>query len=291
MTHESLITNLTLYYQTLAALHYVSPSDILSPPTAIHPEAANEAGLSPSAVSVLRELPQLSSNLNSLPLLPNGSQPVFYIDAGLDWSRKPTYQEDPEISGDAFVLTNPDIYGTSLIYDTISQKLLPWDAWGKHVDLEIAEIENPFEMDDAKPAEQIIRPWIAKLLKLEWVPFREELVTEPDEDEVSEKGDADILTQLQEKFVKFNFRGVYIACGWDDKAEDLDAAKRGFDDELFDIKKKEWMEQTQKVLDQAYEEQWSWSGIRTALGLVENGKIALLDDWLPEGQQMRHIQL
>jgi hypothetical protein len=291
MTHESLIINLTLYYQTLAALHYISPSDILSPPTAIDPDAANEAGLSSEAVSLLRRLPQLSSNLNSLPLLPDGSQPVFYIDAGLDWSRRPTYQEDAEISGDAFVLTNPNIYGTSLIYDAVSQKLLPWDAWGKHVELEIAEIENPFGLEDAKPAERILGPWVAKLLALEWVPSGEELVTEPDEDEVSEKGDVDILTQLQEKFVKFNSREVYIACGWNDEAEDLDAAKRGFDDELFEIKKGEWMEQTKKVLDQAYEEQWNWKRIRSDLRLVQNSKIVSLDDWLPEGQQMRHIQL
>jgi hypothetical protein len=198
MTHASLITHLTLHYQTLAALHYISSSDILSPPTAIDPDAANEAGLSSEAVSVLQKLPQLASNLNSLPLLPNGSQPVSYIDAGLDWSRKPTYQEEPEIPGNAFVLTYPNIYGTSLIYDTISQKLLPWDAWGKHVEFEIAEMENPFEMDDAKPAEQIFGPWIAKMLKLEWVAFGEELVTEPEEDEVvSDNSDVDIFTQLQ----------------------------------------------------------------------------------------------
>ena len=142
MTHETLITHLTLYYQTLAALYYISPSDILSPPTAIDPDAANEAGLSPLAVSLLQRLPQLASNLKSLPLLPDGSQPVFYIDAGLDWSRKPAYQEDPEISGDAFVLTNPNIYGTSLIYDTVFAKLLPWDTWGKHVDFEISRLRR-----------------------------------------------------------------------------------------------------------------------------------------------------
>jgi hypothetical protein len=93
------------------------------------------------------------------------------------------------------------------------------------------------------------------------------------------------------KFVKFNFREVHKGCGWDDKAEDLDAAKRGFDDELFDIKKKEWMEQTQKILDRAYEEQWALKRVRTDLGLANHSKIALLDDWLPERQQMRHIQL
>lgn len=287
MTHESLITHLTLYYQTLAALHYISPSDILSPPIAINHEAANEAGLSPEAVSVLQSLPQLSPSLHFLPILPDGTQTTFYIDAGLDWSRRPTYQED----ADAFVLTNPNIYGTSLIYDTVSQKLLPWDTWGKHVEFEIAEIENPFEMEDAKAAKQILWPWIAKLLKLEWVPFGGELVTEPEEDEVvSDISDADIFTQLQENFVKFNFREVYKSCGWDDKAEDLDAAKTGFDDELFEVKKEEWMEQTQKILDQAYEEQWNWKGIRTDLGLVENSKIISLDNWLLEGQGMRHIQ-
>jgi hypothetical protein len=73
MKHESLITHLTLYHDILAALQYISPSDILSPATPISIDAANEAGLSPEAVAVLQRLPQLNSDLYSLPLLPDGS--------------------------------------------------------------------------------------------------------------------------------------------------------------------------------------------------------------------------
>jgi hypothetical protein len=190
------------------------------------------------------------------------------------------------------VLSNPNIYGTSLIYDTVSEKLLPWKAWGKHVDLEIAEIENPFDMEDAKSAGLIIGPWIAKLLALEWVPFGEELITEPGEDEVeSAKDDVDSLVYIQLRFVKFSLREIYKACGWNGKATDLSVAKSKFDGDLFEVKKKEWMEQTQTVLDQAYQEQWEWSRVRTVLDLGASDKIALLDDCLPEGQQMRHIEL
>jgi hypothetical protein len=57
MKHESLITHITLYYETLAALQHISPSDILPLPTPINTDATNEAGLSPEAVAVLQRLP------------------------------------------------------------------------------------------------------------------------------------------------------------------------------------------------------------------------------------------
>jgi hypothetical protein len=292
MNHEHLITQFILYYQALVALNYISPSDIHLPPTPVKIDAVRDAGLSPEAVSVLQRLPQLSPNLNSLALLPDGALPVFYTDDDLDWSRKPTFQDDPEISEDAFVLTNQNIYGTSLIYDTVSAKLLPWEAWGKHVDLEIAEVENPFVIRDAKSAEDIIGPWIAKLLALEWVPFGDELITQPGQEEVEDtRRDVHILTQIQERFVRFNLREVYIACGWNTTAKDLDSAKNNFSGAQFEMRKKEWMEQTQRTLDQAYQEQWSWSRIRIELRLVENGNIRLLDDLLPDGQDMRYLQL
>jgi hypothetical protein len=234
----------------------------------------------------------LNFDLSSLPLLPDGSQPVSYIDDNLDWARRLTYQDEPEISEYALVLSNPNIYGTSLIYDTVLEKLLPWEAWGKHVNLEIAEIENPFEMNDAKPAELIMGPWIAKLLALEWVPFGEKLITEPEDEELeSAKDDVDNLAYNQLRFVKLSLKEIYKACGWNDEAKGLSVAKGKFDGGLFDIKKQKWTEQTQTILDQAYQEQWEWSRVRTILNLGASDKIALLDDCLPEGQQMRHIEL
>jgi hypothetical protein len=68
-------------------------------------------------------------------------------------------------------------------------------------------------------------------------------------------------------------------------------AKRKFDGDLFDIKKQEWTGQTQTILDQAYQEQWEWSRVRTILNLGASDRIALLDDCLPKGQQIRHIKL
>ncbi|KAG9569982.1 hypothetical protein KCU79_g1253, partial [Aureobasidium melanogenum] len=270
MAHEDLVFHLNLLYQTFAALHYISADDIISPSIPINLTAAHGAGLSSEAVALLQRLPQLKSELYSLVILPDGSQTVCYVDDNLDWSRTPTYQDAPEISEHAFVLSNPNIYGTSLIYDTASQKLLPWLAWGKHVDLEISEIENPFELDDAKP----------------------ELITEPDEEDLrASKGDVDVLDQYQAQFIKFSMRDVYLAAGWDDKADDLSGAKKGFDGDLFDIKKQAWIEKMQAMLDQAYAEGWEWSRIRTTLGLGKREKARLLDDWLPEGQHPRRIEL
>lgn len=47
MAYESLIATLTLYYQTLAAIHHISPTDILPPPTHINIPAANKAAYPP----------------------------------------------------------------------------------------------------------------------------------------------------------------------------------------------------------------------------------------------------
>ncbi|KAG9569102.1 hypothetical protein KCU71_g1520, partial [Aureobasidium melanogenum] len=271
MAHEDLIFHLNLLYRTLAALHYISADDILSPPVPINLAAAHEAGFSSEAVALLQGLPQLKSELYSLAILPDGSQPIYEH---------------------AFVLSNPNIYGTSLIYDTVSERLLPWLAWGKHVELEISQIENPFELDDAKPVKEVMGPWIAKFIRLEWIPFNEELITEPDEEFLrASEGDVDVLDQYQAQFIKFGMREVYLAAGWDDKADDLESAKKEFDGDLFEVKKQEWTQNTQDILDQAYEEGLGWSRIRTTLGLGNSEKVKLLDDWLPEGQQPKHIEI
>lgn len=86
-------------------------------------------------------------------------------------------------------------------------------------------------------------------------------------------------------------RDVYLAAGWDDKAEDLGGAKKGFDGDLFEVKKQEWIQKTQQVLDRAYDEEWKWPRIRTTLGLGNSEKVRLLDGWLPEGQQPKHIEI
>ncbi|KAG9693466.1 hypothetical protein KCU95_g6329, partial [Aureobasidium melanogenum] len=240
MAHEDLIFHLNLLYQTFAALHYISADGIISPPIPINLAAAHEAGLSSEVIALLQRLPQLKSEIYSKAILPDGSQPVCYVEDNLDWARTPTYQDAPEISEHAFVLSSPNIYGTSLVYDTISKILLRWLAWGKLVDLEITEIENPFVLGDAKP-----------------MPYNEELVTEPGEKDLrASKGDVDLLDQYQAQFIKFSMRDVYLTAGWDDKADDLEAAKKRFDGDLLEPKKQEWIQKTQETLDRAYEEGW-----------------------------------
>ncbi|THW42702.1 hypothetical protein D6D21_05738 [Aureobasidium pullulans] len=298
MPHEPLITNLILFYQTLAALQHISPSDILLPPNQISLTAANDAGLCPEAIDLLNRLPHLCSSISTLPILPDGTQAVFYTseDECLEWSRTPTYQDAPEIASSAFVLTNPNIYGTSLIYDTLTSKLLPWEAWGKHVDFEIAEMENPFEEcdGDAKPAGEILKSWIGNFITLAWVPFGDQIVVEPDEDEVRDAmRDADVMVQYQAQFIQWGFRDVYISAGWDIDASDLEAAKIDFDVDDFAVKKAVWIEETQVMLDRAYEQQWPWQKIRMELGgeLANNQRARLLDAVIGDGWQQRHIEL
>jgi hypothetical protein len=292
MAHEQLITHLNLFYRTLAALHHINETDITTSPS-LSLTAATEAGLSSSATDLLQKLPQLSEDISTLAILPNGTQTAFYDDGDLDWSRRPTYQDEPEIPASAFVLTNPNIYGTSLIYDTCSQKLLAWEAWGKHVELEIGEMEMLFAHEDARPADEILGPWIKRLVTLEWVPSRDEIIEEPDVDEInSSLKDADIKVQCQIRFIQWSFREVYIAAGWNDKAKDLEGARTNFDEDGFESRKENWTVKTQELLDRAYRESWSWEKIRMELGgdLTTNHRAKLMDGPLPDGQQPRHIE-
>jgi hypothetical protein len=57
---------------------------------------------------------------------------------------------------------------------------------------------------------------------LEWVPFRDEIIEEPDVDEVnSSLEDADIKVQCQIRFIQWSLREVYIAAGWKEVGGDL----------------------------------------------------------------------
>lgn len=294
MAHEALTQKLGIFYHTLAALSYIESSDILEPPTHINVKAAREAGLVEDAITLIQRLPQLSDTLDAQPVLPDGSLSVFYTDDDLEWSRRPTLQDDPEIPGTAFVLTNPNTYGTSLIYDTASSKLLPWKPFGKHAEDEIGDIADPFASEDAKPVNDILNPWIQSLISLEWLPFDNELAVEPDEDELADvMNDADIVTQYQLQLIKRGLKEVYIACGWNDRAADLESARENFSPAEFESRKAEWKEKTQSVLDRAYEQSWSWHQIRTELGgeLATSQKASRLDGSLRDGQQQRHIEL
>ncbi|THY41167.1 hypothetical protein D6C99_07926 [Aureobasidium pullulans] len=314
MSHEPLITNLTLFYQTLAALQHISPSNILLPPNQISLTAAHDAGLCPEAIDLLNRLPHLCSDISSLPILPDGTQAVFYTseDECLEWARRPTYQDAPEIASSAFVLTSPNIYGTSLTYDTLSRKLLPWEAWGKHVDFEIAEMENPFSFFsvDAKSPDEILKPWIKNFIALDWVCFGGDdgdgiIIKQPEVDELEDtiiggggggRGyvvDADIVVQYQAQFIQWSFRDVYMAAGWDATAEDLETASKDFDIIEFARMQAEWLDETQEMLDRAYEQQWPWQKIRLDLGgeLANNQRARLLDAVIGDGYQQRHIEL
>ena len=65
------------------------------------------------------------------------------------------------------------------------------------------------------------------LSKLKWVSFGDEIVTKPDRADVElAMGDVDLVVEIQLRSVKFSVRQIYMACGWNDKAKDLDAARQ-----------------------------------------------------------------
>jgi hypothetical protein len=294
MTHEPLIQKLTIFYQILAALCYIDASDIHDPPTDVNVDAARAAGLSENVIALLQCLPQLSDSLDALAVLPDGTLPVFYTDDDVDWSRRPTLQDEPEIPGSAFVLTNANIYGTSLIYDTITQVLLPWEPFGKHADLAIGELSDPFALEDAKAVDEILDPWIRKLISLDWLPFDDRIIEEPDVAELNDAGrDPDVLVQYQTQLVQRTLKEVYVTAGWNVEAADLGTACENFDAGEFVRRKGMWRETTQEVLDRAYAEGWDWERVCEELGgeLVSGEGARMLDGALSDGQQPRRIEL
>jgi hypothetical protein len=106
-------------------------------------------------------------------------------------------------------------------------------------------MEMLFAHEDAKLANEILGPWIKRLVTLEWVPFRDEIIENPDVDEVnSSLEDADIKVQCQIRFKQWSFREAYIAAGWNDKAKDLEPARTNFDEDGFESRKEDWTVRT-----------------------------------------------
>lgn len=171
MTHEPLIQSFTLFLNTLARLCYIDASDIIEPPVNIEVRAAENAGLSREVISLIQCLPSLSSDLYDRQLLPDGTRPVFYKDNDLWFARRPSLQDEPEIPGTQFVLSNANMYGTALIYDTETCKLQAWKPF---------DPDSAISLDQAQPPEQLTGGWIKELISLEWLPSGEyEFILDP----------------------------------------------------------------------------------------------------------------
>lgn len=294
MPHESLIQNLGTFYKALAALCYIETTDIIKPPTNVNVQAGQAAGLSADAVSLLQRLPSLSPDLYDRSILPDGTHPVFYADDNkLGWARRPTLQDDPEIPGTQFVLTNANIYGTAVIYDTETCQVMSWRPFGEHADRELSD-ETPFSTDEAQPPERVIGQWTKNLITLDWLPLENELIIDPATDELGDADtDPDVLAQYQLQFIQRTLKDVFLSAGWNAEASDIDNAKADFDPEAFLSDKEDWMQRTQDLLDRAYEESWTWAAIREAIGgeLASSEKARILDRMTADGWQPRHLEL
>lgn len=293
MTHEPLVRKLTLFFNTFAALGYIDVSDIVQPPTNINLEAARKAGLSDEAISLIQRLPSLSGDLYNLSILPDGTLPVFYAeDNHLDWARRPTFQDEPEIPGTQFVLTNANIYGTAVIYDTETCRVMSRRPFDQHTDQ--VSLKVCYNSAQAHPPEQAIDDWIKNLITLRWLPYEDELIIDPDATEVeAATRHVDIVAQCQLQFVQRTMKECYVAAGWNPMASDLEGACLRFDSELFAVEKWKWVRRTQALLDRAYRDSWTWRAIREAIGgdLAASEEAKLLDVAMLEGWQPRHIEL
>lgn len=130
--HDNLFSSLTEFYTLLVQLAALEPSQQLIFPDAdaianFPQEAALGAGYHPEVVDLISQLPYLSVGISSI--FPEIQPSTFLIDYYTDCENEgdfenlrsmddDPYSEDSLIPGHSFRLTQQNIYGTSLIYNT-----------------------------------------------------------------------------------------------------------------------------------------------------------------------------
>lgn len=213
MEHSQLSKCLTEYYETLAALTYIDPSNIVRPPpnghTNVDTEAACEQGFDQDMISLMRRLPYLDVCCEDTPVLPNGTKSRYenprdhptslanlmyilytglthnssYLDVDyMDWARDPTF-EGHMTKATHLVLTNPAKAGIVLIYDTANETLTPWSPIRHMLSADFkARLESGQETDPGMryehlptfPPEQLLGQWTKNLISLTWIPYRDD---------------------------------------------------------------------------------------------------------------------
>lgn len=282
MSHQSLIEWLTAYYETLAALRYIKTSEIIYPPHKnVDVEAAREQDFSDDMISLMRQLPYLSADCDDTPLLPLGTKPRSYLDEDyLDWARDPLFQGVKMTKSTHIVLTNQSTHGIVLIYDAEACKLIPWRPSEDAVSNEIKKQFRERAADGLEYAhlpsftpEELLGQWIQKWISLTWLPYSENngwrtFLEEPSNELLLQGSKSSyVREQCQETLVRRTLKDIYVAAGWDVNTTDPKKAKSKFDGDAFDQKRAEWKKSTQRLLDLAYLQTWTWSKIRSELNL------------------------
>ncbi|PSS06899.1 hypothetical protein M430DRAFT_190065 [Amorphotheca resinae ATCC 22711] len=135
--HQPLIETLTNFYNLLAETCYIQTSDILLPPHGanFNPSLGATDGFSPSALTLLSQLPYLSEQCQTISLDGGSTNPLSYLtdpfpdeDGNLSrgsWpdARDPTCLGDEEMKlpEHMVAITLGNLYGTWLIYDLESR--------------------------------------------------------------------------------------------------------------------------------------------------------------------------
>lgn len=295
MSHQPLIDSLTEFYNVLAALKYIRTSDIILPPpnghTNVDVEAALEQNFGDEMISLMRQLPYLSRDCDDTRIaVPTDTKPRSYLDEDyLDWARDPIFKGFNITKDTHLVLTNPGSSGITLIYDTVTCKLVPWCPSRK-------DVRSPdgaeYADETSFPPDELLGQWTRNWTSLTWLPFCEPngwryLIPEPSMAELKQASSTQSLReQFQLKLLQRNMKDVYVAAGWNVDAQDVQSAQSNFNGNLFAHKSFEWRKSTQALLDKAYQERWTWAQIRAGLNLEPESSSPLDCELTPDAKDI-----
>ncbi|KAL4811781.1 hypothetical protein BDW67DRAFT_194452 [Aspergillus spinulosporus] len=288
-THFALITSLTTFYDTLISMHYLRENEVIRPPQVaqqIDLPALVQSRFEAETIALILHLPQINIRRTGdaeIDILPDGFLPFPYLNLSNlqtishdNHARDPFYHnEDDErdwsIPPWTCFITRPDSqrgYGFHhcRIYDMRSKTLGLWSLglWSYAMLPGVREGQSDMNNDgrvliDARPAEEVIGEWIARLHSLEWLPsltsadrkietartgenFNDALARARDMQDEWKIGS--IRRQRQDYNKYWAQRAIYAACGWPGQLQSEELGRR----------KSEWTAAVQRLHSRLWQE-------------------------------------
>ncbi|KAI5467807.1 hypothetical protein BGZ63DRAFT_372180 [Mariannaea sp. PMI_226] len=245
--HANLFEALTEFYTLLVQLALV-PASMLRFPDPVNvsddfnTEAALEAGFSAEAARLIATLPYVDLSIDSQEedIEINGFFEIMpstqFVDldrsgdmVAFEWLRDIDQDpyDDRKVPGTVIRLSVSDIYGTVLLYDTETRLMREWQPF---------QGEDDFGYDSVpqKLPTEVLRPWIEKFRKLEYLSDSRQMHFYLENDPVpwgtpSEQELARLKAADDYRIAILGLQDIYRECGWDTESKTQD----GFDKERF----------------------------------------------------------
>ncbi|PSR77530.1 hypothetical protein BD289DRAFT_456627 [Coniella lustricola] len=265
MRHAEIIQKLGEFYTLLAQLGSFEPSLVQIPspdaPAPIRRTAALGAGYTEEVVNLMEQLPYISKGPNIWdPEIFGSTEPIDYTkceneNAFRTWREYDDGQDQEDedgnpdlIPGSLVKLTEIHLYGITLLYDTQTCLLIPWQPF-ENPDDTIGYAHVP-----AKRPSEVLNPWIEGYRTFNFMHTpqgnlwdTERLRPDPPE-HLGPKAQAKWWATRAVDEALFKLKDVYLECGWNmtspvqhtfDRAKFIEMRKQYIDEVVLPLKRKE----------------------------------------------------